>query len=693
MDNCAKLNDPEYLHGDENIISGTPESDTVSGTTQNDTIIAGSGDDVIIGDAGFQNVDSINNSFEFHENFNQGSGWGLFEEVDGWKRPDDAPLIELQNSGTVGTASDGNTVLELDSTANSTVYRDISGLDPDMTFTLSFDYSPRPGVGRNSNGIEVYWDGELIFSAKANGRRLSDFDWTTVTLNVPVTDSDARLEFRGTGKSDSLGMTIDNISLKGEAATFDPVSDGGDDLLDGGAGDDNIEGGAGNDVIIGGEGADTIDGGTGERDIASFEESASGVTVNLETGVGIGGDAEGDTYVNIEYVHGSTHDDVLIGDDGINRLVGHDGNDELYGGNGNDTLVGGRGADILNGGAGTDTADYDWSTTGVNVNLSTGIGQGGYAEGDMLFDIENLHGSFFDDVLTGDAGTNRLNGFKGNDILNGGAGNDTLIGGQGADELNGGAGSQDVADYSSASEAVVVDLINGGTGGEADGDTYSGIEYVYGSNFDDTIYGNASNNRIVGNEGDDTLFGGDGNDVFVGGMGADTIDGGAGSRDTLDFRNATTGVGLSLEAGGYSGEATGDTYTNIEYVYGSNYGDDITGDGNANRLIGYAGDDIIKGGGGNDYIIGMLGNDTMTGGDGADVFLFKDSFEADTITDFEAGAGRTDRLWLDLDGINTMSDLTITDTADGTLIEVGEYGSILLEDVSSTDLHPDDFIF
>ena len=71
---------------------------------------------------------------------------------------------------------------------------------------------------------------------------------------------------------------------------------------------------------------------------------------------------------------------------------------------------------------------------------------------------------------------NRLNGGAGNDILDGGAGNDILVGGAGADTLIGGIGDQDAASYQDALLGVIVNLALGGTGGEANGDTYSGIE-------------------------------------------------------------------------------------------------------------------------------------------------------------------------------------------------------------------------
>ena len=59
---------------------------------------------------------------------------------------------------------------------------------------------------------------------------------------------------------------------------------------------------------------------------------------------------------------------------------------------------------------GVDTASYATSAAGVAVSLVTGNGVGGDAEGDRLFNIENLTGSNFDDTLEGNAGNNVLVG-------------------------------------------------------------------------------------------------------------------------------------------------------------------------------------------------------------------------------------------------------------------------------------------
>ena len=57
-------------------------------------------------------------------------------------------------------------------------------------------------------------------------------------------------------------------------------------------------------------------------------------------------------------------------------------------------------------------------------NISTG----GDANGDMLFDIENMVGSAHDDELAGDHNHNIIDGGEGDDILKGGKGDDRLEG-------------------------------------------------------------------------------------------------------------------------------------------------------------------------------------------------------------------------------------------------------------------------
>ena len=106
--------------------------------------------------------------------------------------------------------------------------------------------------------------------------------------------------------------------------------------------------------------------GCGARWTAIARADAGG-SVDLGAGTGLGGDAEGDTLVNVEDVLGSKHNDVLTGDAKDNILSGNNGDDELNGEDGDDTLEGGKGAaDFLH-----VTTDHAW------VGLAHGRGLSG----------------------------------------------------------------------------------------------------------------------------------------------------------------------------------------------------------------------------------------------------------------------------------------------------------------------------
>ncbi|MGO1079398.1 calcium-binding protein [Inquilinus sp. CA228] len=279
---------------------------------------------------------------------------------------------------------------------------------------------------------------------------------------------------------------------------------GGADWLEGGAGNDTIFGDAGNDYAIGGIGNDTVSGGDGDDRVAGAE--GDDVLRGGAGEDGLVGDAGNDM------IFGDDAHDFITGDDGNDSLEGGAANDQLYGQADNDVLRGGAGADTLDGGAGIDTASYYTGTVGVVVDLSTRKGSGGEAQGDSLYDIENLSGSQGNDSLIGTGGANLLQGWNGNDVLRGAAG---------ADRLDGGAGI-DTASYYSGTTGVVVSLVSGlGSSGEAQGDTLSGIENLSGSQGWDSLYGNAGANVLQGWNGNDALFGRTGKDTLTGGAGVD----------------------------------------------------------------------------------------------------------------------------------------------------------------------------
>jgi Ca2+-binding RTX toxin-like protein len=342
-------------------------------------------------------------------------------------------------------------------------------------------------------------------------------------------------------------------------------------------------------------GADTLDGGDG-FDYADYRNATGPLTVSLANPGNNTGEAAGDTYTSIEAVQGSAFDDVLIGD----------GNDNF--------LRGGLGADTLNGGDGVDSADYHNATAGLTVSLANPNVNTGEAVGDTYVSIEGIQGSAFDDVLIGDDGNNRLRGREG------------------ADSLSGGGGT-DFADYRGASEGVTANLANPSVNtGDAAGDTYTSIEGLIGTNFDDVLIGDGGNNNLRGGLGADTLNGGGGFDFA-------SYDG-----NTTDELTGAVVASLANPASN-TGAAAGDTYVSIEGLIGSDLGDTLTGDGNNNGFRG------------------NLGNDTINGGDGIDTAIFSGNRASYTLTDLGGGSVRV----VGADGTDTLNSIEKLQFADQTI--------------------------
>ena len=326
----------------------------------------------------------------------------------------------------------------------------------------------------------------------------------------------------------------------------------GNDLIFGKGGDDFLFGQADDDILVGGLGDDTLNGGIG-NDTASYYDQNGFIHADLSEGkaVEFGTGGGFDILIGIENLTGSKFDDGLAGDDldnildgreGNDSLQGHAGNDTLLGGKGNDHAVGGAGADLINGGDGTDSAQYYDSDSAVKANLSTGSGSGGTAEGDTYLNVEDLVGSDFGDVLTGNGADNHLDGRQGNDVLKGGDGDDWLNGYTGNDTLNGGAGS-DTIEYWSSSKGVQIDLAaNTANGGLANGDIISNVENIQGSNFNDKLSGNGEANTFWGQSGNDQISGRGGDDFLVGWDGQDTLTGGTGADTFYFLSDSDTGI-------------------------------------------------------------------------------------------------------------------------------------------------------
>jgi Ca2+-binding RTX toxin-like protein len=423
----------------------------------------------------------------------------------------------------------------------------------------------------------------------------------------------------------------------------------------------------GNDFRTTSRGPTLLDGGPG-TDTANYylfpeavrTQPSEGVNINLTTGEGSGGLAEGDVLVSIERVYGSIGDDVLIGNTDPNLLYGQSGNDTLHGIGGDDTLSGGTGDDyfiigdgdysvrgnygedvvVLSGSSGEYVAQNEnrklvgltQSVTLTNDNEFYQFSDRRltYAETIELQGIDLMTQRSFTsgpDVVSGLGEFQVLNTLEGNDWINYAAGNQIIDGGEGRDMVSF-VHLADVVGRASNQFRMTIDLPNGRATGFNDAETVrlSGIERITGSIFNDLIYGGESS----------SLRGLGGDDWFTLTSANNSVDGGSG-RDTISFvahRSTAThavetifdndghppgsgliqGVTVNLsDPSGNTHLARGLEATDVENVTGSSLQDVIYGNEFENKLRGLGGYDWFVGSdGGRERYFGGSGLDTVT---------------------------------------------------------------------------------
>jgi VCBS repeat-containing protein len=416
----------------------------------------------------------------------------------------------------------------------------------------------------------------------------------------------------------AYGIAANTGLVTGDVNDVDTISNV--ERIRGSAYNDILVGNEVNNVFSGRQGDDTIDGGEattllGDFDTVSYNiaEETSGVIANLganaitgDIGFGevtvLSGTARSvvggtDTLINIEGVSGTQFNDWIVGSTTTDT-------ETFHGRGGNDTIDGGDGTNSVTDPDRNDRASYQFATSGVVVNLTTGFatndGDGGV---DTLISINQVRGSAYADTITGrdNSGTGVLA-----ERFEGMGGDDTIFGGAGVDYVH----------YDLSPSGVTVNLAGAGgvanTGSALDGfgytDTFYDIEGVRGSIFDDTLRGYTP-----------MLADPNVSQRFEGLGGNDTIDGGGGGSDRAEYTRSTAGVVVDLSLGTANDGLGGtDTLISIEQVTGSIFDDIIIGNTAANRLDGGTGNDSLSGGDGNDTLIGGAGIDTLTGGIGTD---------------------------------------------------------------------------
>jgi len=368
----------------------------------------------------------------------------------------------------------------------------------------------------------------------------------------------------GTDRDDELTGTPGDDVIAGLGGQDTIDGGGGNDVLCGDAGADVVTGGSGSDRLFGGDnglvpqfesepepGGDTLVPGAGDDlvdvgvntvlrddgynspDTIDYSASATGVVVDLVSGVATG---EGNDTVVVAQLApvsgavvellGSGHPDHLLGTEGPDQLVGNGGGDRIEGRGGDDLLMnawdayeydGTRGEsydDHFDGGAGDDFLD---STGGTDVLLG-GDGK---------------------DHVRKEGGTGTLDGGAGRDELEVylSSGRHRLVGGPGRDEvsldvLRGGARARGVMDH--ARERFVVRLSQRRPVRAAILDVERVVMPVnpgtwtyLGTRGDDRVVG-ARSYTAKGRGGDDVLIGSYADDVLLGGKGRDRVVGGRG---------------------------------------------------------------------------------------------------------------------------------------------------------------------
>lgn len=135
-----------------------------------------------------------------------------------------------------------------------------------------------------------------------------------------------------------------------------------------------------------------------------------------------------------------------------------------------------------------------------------------------------IQGSSGKDYLSGGPGDDQIHGGEGDDLILGEAGNDLIYPGPGADTVYGGTGSDTLlflGNINSKSGVLVNLHLRFGSGADAEGDLYFGMENILGTSYDDILIGNDDNNYLNGAGGSDLIQPMGGYDVLHGGEGED----------------------------------------------------------------------------------------------------------------------------------------------------------------------------
>ncbi|MDC9593659.1 MARTX multifunctional-autoprocessing repeats-in-toxin holotoxin RtxA [Xenorhabdus sp. IM139775] len=161
-------------------------------------------------------IDSIQNKLgdEARLNPNQSRNLiinGDFEQgAEGWQHTNGIEASHSAKAYGLSAEGHGERVSELDVQGNTHIYQDIQDLTAGEDIVVKFDFARRVGSSAD-NGLEVWWNGEVVFAA-ANGKA----EWQNKALTLTAKAGSNRLAFSGIGLNDGFGYVLDNVVAMSE---------------------------------------------------------------------------------------------------------------------------------------------------------------------------------------------------------------------------------------------------------------------------------------------------------------------------------------------------------------------------------------------------------------------------------------------------------------------------------------------
>ncbi|MBD2797923.1 MARTX multifunctional-autoprocessing repeats-in-toxin holotoxin RtxA [Xenorhabdus sp. 18] len=131
---------------------------------------------------------------------------GDFEQgAAGWQHTNGIEASHSAKAYGLSVEGHGERVSELDVQGNTHLYQDIQDLAAGENIVVKFDFARRVGSSAD-NGLEVWWNGEVVFAA-ANGNT----EWQNKALTLTAKAGSNRLAFSGIGLNDGFGYVLDNV--------------------------------------------------------------------------------------------------------------------------------------------------------------------------------------------------------------------------------------------------------------------------------------------------------------------------------------------------------------------------------------------------------------------------------------------------------------------------------------------------